>query len=157
MGGEGPLGSQDFILRGWLCGQTSLSLCEVLPSHRWTVISDQGCGRSRSVWVRLEGGSPDSPPVSISMPLKPVSLGCGPLPGPGPASPRRSRGPVCGADTSSRHKQVVRRILVFVLNWKFVLVYPGLGEGVIPRSASKGSGKMPSCLFSPASTHDDRG
>lgn len=130
-GRRGPLWTPG-ILRGWLCGQTSLA-CEVLPSHRWTVISDRSCGRLGSVWVRLEGGA-SSLGMGIS-PQRPVSLGCGPCQ-PGPASqaaPGGLMGQTLHLDTNKWSGS-----WCLSLNWKFVLVYPGLGgEGVIPRSASK--------------------
>lgn len=84
------------------------------------------------------------------MPLKPVSLGCG-LPARAclPDAPGGlSLGQTLHLDTNKWSEGS----WCLSLNWKLYWFYQGLeGEGSHPKSASKGrSGKMPSCLFSPA-------
>lgn len=84
------------------------------------------------VWMHLEGGSCDSPgrvpPWVLNLTLSGVARASGGL------HPRRSRGPVCGADTLSYHKQVGPSFMVFVI-WLQIHVGFSQDRGVIVKTA----------------------
>lgn len=134
-GGEGLGLTEFYSKRLALWGRRHLA-CEVLPSHRWTVISDQSQGGECLGASGRVGAL--THPRSISMPSEACLSGWPAEPGP---ASQTLPGACLWGDTSSRHKQVVRRILVFGPQLEMIAL-SGLEEvGVILRSASKGSGR----------------